>query len=84
MKKTLLIFMFGMIFLVSNLTFAKACCLGDINLDGHVDDSDLSLIIANWGRDITWDPIYSLYNWPSHFIGDDALSFVLAHWGDKC
>lgn len=87
MKKTLLILIFGMIVLVSSLASVTGYCPGDINIDGSVDDSDLSLVIANWNQDITYKynyPPYNWYHWPGNFMNDDALSFILAHFGDKC
>ena len=59
---------------------------GDANLDGRVDDYDLSILLAHWGQDITAD-IYSLSDqWHrGEFNGiapveDSDLSLLLANW----
>ena len=35
---------------------AQPAAPGDSNLDGVVDDDDLSLLLAHWGQDRTADP----------------------------
>jgi hypothetical protein len=56
---------------------------GDANLDGWVDDDDLSLLLANWQGDCSSEP---LRGWGlGDFNGvapvdDDDLSLLLANW----
>ena len=57
--------------------------VGDANLDGVVDDADLSLLLAHWGQDVTGDPDGG---WgKGEFDGtapvqDADLSLLLANW----
>ena len=56
---------------------------GDANLDGVVDDDDLSLLLANWNQDATGDPDGGWGR--GEFNGeppvqDDDLSLLLANW----
>jgi len=56
---------------------------GDANLDGVVDDADLSLLLANWGIDVTPEPDYgwSRGDFNGEAPVDDAdLSLLLAGW----
>ncbi len=51
--------------------------LGDANGDGFVDDTDLSLVLANWNNGTEWSQ--------GNFDGDDSigntdLSLLLANW----
>ncbi len=51
--------------------------VGDANLDGFVDDSDLSLLLANWRTGRTW----GLGNCGGVGVTDDCdLSLLLANW----
>ena len=56
---------------------------GDADRDGDVDDDDMSLLLANWGADVSGDPDAG---WGSgEFTGqppvdDDDLSILLANW----
>ena len=56
---------------------------GDADLDGDVDDDDLSLLLANWGQDMTTQ---ANGGWGfGEFTGaapvnDDDLSLLLANW----
>ena len=56
---------------------------GDANLDGSVDDDDLSLLLASWGQDVTNEADGGWGN--GEFSGtppvnDDDLSLLLANW----
>ena len=57
--------------------YAAGRCLGDVDGDGLVDDNDLSLVLANWTRDVGWDDgnVNS-----DHVVDDNDLSLVLANW----
>ena len=51
---------------------------GDADLDGFVDDDDLSLLLANWHLSGDW----SQGNFSGDsIIDDDDLSLLLANWG---
>ena len=56
---------------------------GDANLDGVVDDADLSLLLANWSQDVTGEPDGG---WgkgefdASAPVQDADLSLLLANW----
>ena len=57
--------------------------LGDANLDGVVNDDDLSLVLANWNQDVTGDPDSGWGR--GEFSGvapvnDSDLSLLLANW----
>ena len=56
---------------------------GDANGDGVVNDDDLSLQLANWGRDATGQPGrgwgFGEFDGLAP-IGDDDLSLLLANW----
>ena len=57
--------------------FAIPATSGDANSDGLADDNDLSLLLANWNRDVPWRN--------GNFTGDDVaddndLSVLLANW----
>ena len=56
-----------------------AALMGDADHSGHVDDHDLSLLLANWGLDIDWGG--GEFNGIPP-IGDDDLSLVLSHWNE--
>ena len=57
--------------------------MGDANLDGLVDDADLSLLLSHWNQDVTGDPDGG---WgKGEFDGtapvqDNDLSLLLANW----
>ena len=50
---------------------------GDADGDGFVDDDDLSLLLANWGRDVGWE--HGNFNGDG-IVDDDDLSLLLANW----
>ena len=50
---------------------------GDANLDGLVNDDDLSLLLANWGQDTDW--AHGEFSGASP-VNDDDLSLLLANW----
>ena len=52
---------------------------GDANLDGTVDDDDLSLLLAHWGRQATW-PIGDFDG--DSLAADNDLSLLLTSWTD--
>lgn len=52
--------------------------MGDVNMDGSVDDDDLSLLLSNWGTGATW-AMGDLSGDGS--VGDDDLSLLLSNWG---
>ena len=57
--------------------------MGDANLDGVVDDNDLSLLLAHWGQDVTGEPDGGWGR--GEFSGaapvdDNDLSLLLANW----
>ena len=54
-----------------------AILIGDVDLSGHVDDDDLSLLLANWGTGNTWGT-GDLND--SGTVDDDDLSLILAQW----
>jgi len=50
---------------------------GDANLDGNVNDDDLSLLLANWGAGDEWrEGDFNL----NRNVNDDDLSLLLANW----
>ncbi len=51
--------------------------MGDANLDGFVDDSDLSLLLANWQTDADWG--HGEFS-GSNPVDDNDLSLLLANW----
>ena len=56
---------------------------GDANLDGTVDDADLSLLLAHWNQDVTGDPDGGWgkgeFNATAP-VQDADLSLLLANW----
>jgi hypothetical protein len=54
--------------------------MGDINVDGDVDDDDLSLLLAHWGQDTCWGQGEISGD---DVVDDDDLSLLLSHWGGK-
>ena len=59
------------------------CDPGDADKDGDVDDDDLSLLLANWGQDVTGDIDGGCGK--GEFsetapVNDDDLSLLLANW----
>ena len=69
---------------LTTLSFSSSSqVVGDADLNGVVDDSDLSLLLANWGQDRTGDPDGG---WgKGEFSGtapvdDSDLSLLLANW----
>jgi len=66
-----------------NIDFGTIPAPGDADLDGDVDDDDLSLLLANWGQDVTSRPDDG---WGAgEFtaaapVNDDDLSLLLANW----
>ena len=62
-----------------------AVLIGDANLDGVVNDADLSLLLANWGQDATGDPDGGwgrgeFNDPPAAPVDDSDLSLLLANW----
>ena len=62
---------------------SSAATPGDANLDGVVDDADLSLLLSNWNQDATGDPDGGWGR--GEFDGaapvqDNDLSLLLANW----
>ncbi len=59
----------------------RGTAYGDANLDGAVDDNDLSLLLANWAAGTTWatgnfiDTVGG-----GATVNDDDLSLLLANW----
>ena len=51
--------------------------MGDANRDGFVDDNDLSLLLANWGKDVGWGQGEFSGTAP---VDDNDLSLLLANW----
>ncbi len=51
---------------------------GDINLDGKVDDGDLSLLLTSWYKSGGWTNGDMSGD---HFINDDDLNLLLINWG---
>ena len=51
--------------------------MGDTNLDGYVDDSDLSLLLANWRIGSGW--FQGDFNDDGN-VDDKDLSYLLANW----
>ena len=57
--------------------------VGDANLDGAVDDADLSLLLANWNTDVTGEPDGGWGKGEFNEIApvdDSDLSLLLANW----
>ncbi len=50
---------------------------GDADLDGDVDDDDLSRLLANWGLQTEWT--HGEFSGPAP-VDDDDLSLLLANW----
>ena len=66
-----------------SLPFAQAGKPGDCNLDGSVNDDDLSLQLAHWGQDVVADADGGWGNGEFNRrapVGDDDLSLLLANW----
>ena len=62
---------------------ATAALMGDANLDGVVDDADLSLLLSFWQQDVTGDPDGGWGKGEFNAIApvDDLdLSLLLANW----
>ncbi len=51
--------------------------MGDANGDGLIDDNDLSLLLANWGKDTDWAHGEFSGETP---VNDNDLSLLLANW----
>ena len=51
--------------------------MGDANLDGLIDDTDLSILLANWGRAGGWQQ--GDFNGSGYVVSAD-LSILLANW----
>ncbi len=59
--------------------FEAPSLMGDVNLDGFVDDDDMSLLLANWGTGNEW----GLGDFNSdNTVDDDDLSLLLANWNE--
>ena len=58
-------------------TIPGAIAPGDANRDGDVDDDDLSLLLANWGRDAGWEGGDSNGD---DTVDDNDLSLLIANW----
>lgn len=52
---------------------------GDADLNGYVDDDDLSLLLANWKQGTEWE--HGDFNGDGK-VDDDDLSLLLSHWGE--
>ena len=65
------------------IDYSAGVRVGDANLDGLVNDADLSLLLAHWGQDVTDEPDGG---WgKGEFDGtapvqDADLSLLLANW----
>jgi hypothetical protein len=55
--------------------------LGDYNSDGKVDQSDLDLVLLNWGAPAQTPPTGWTSDLPSGLVDQDELDGVLLHWG---
>ncbi len=53
--------------------------MGDVNLDGYVDDDDLSILLASWNGSVAWGCSAADLSRDGE-IDDDDLSLILAHW----
>ncbi len=59
-------------------TALMVCPPGDINISGHVNDDDLSLLLANWRIGAAWS-VGDVTG--DGEVDDNDLSIVLANWG---
>ena len=59
---------------------AATTCPGDLNRDGHTDQADLGILIADWG--CTSDCAGDCDNDGDTDQAD--LGILLAHWGEGC
>ena len=64
-------------FRVATASEPGARMMGDANLNGSVDDDDLSLLLASWGQDVGWTK--GNFN-EDDTVNDDDLSLLLANW----
>jgi hypothetical protein len=55
---------------------------GDYNANGLVEQSDLNLVLLNWGTNATMPPANWIAHLPSGAIDQDELDGVLLNWGD--
>lgn len=55
---------------------------GDLDDDGLVGASDLSLVLANWGQLGDPPPMGWVNDLPDGIIGANSLSLVLSNWGE--
>ena len=65
------------------IEYSAGVRVGDANLDGVVDDRDLSLLLANWGQDVTGEPDGGWGKGEFNGIApvqDADLSLLLANW----
>ena len=62
---------------VSVTAILPECEPGDADKDGDVDDDDLSLLLANWGQEVTCTKGEFSGEPP---VNDDDLSLLLANW----
>lgn len=60
-----------------NFRFIPVPISGDADLDGTVDDDDLSLLLSNWGLDAGW---YGGNFNEDGTVDDDDLSLLLSNW----
>ena len=58
-------------------TILRSILPGDANVDGAVDDDDLSILLSHWGADTDW--MHGNFNGDSA-VDDDDLSLLLANW----
>jgi hypothetical protein len=54
---------------------------GDYNGNGRVEQSDLDLVLLNWGRDATTPPVGWVSQPPTGIIDQQELDAVLLNWG---
>ncbi|MEM1098647.1 MAG: PEP-CTERM sorting domain-containing protein [Planctomycetota bacterium] len=56
---------------------------GDFNDNGQVEQSDLNLVLNNWGQDGTIPPLGWLTQFPEGIVDQDELNQVLNNWGSQ-
>ncbi len=79
-RKDLDVAVFQLVF-TNNDPADRGTAYGDANLNGYVDDDDLSLLLANWLIGRKWRVGNFIDNDPSNVtVNDDDLSLLLANW----